>query len=101
MQQGRRKGRLRAVLTYKAEIDGRMEEQARMFDTEKARKICDVKNSFGNKVKEMYMTGKGVIFQYDVNGKALEVADQRQARKWVGEHEPDRYIEFFGEVQEG
>ena len=49
----------------------------------------------------MYMTGKGVIFQYDVNGKALEVADQRQARKWVGEHEPDRYIEFFGEVEEG
>ena len=67
---------MRAVLTYKAEIDGRMEEQARMFDTEKARKICDVKNSFGNKVKEMYMTGKGVIFQYDVNGNLVGLAGE-------------------------
>ncbi len=92
---------MRAVLTYEAEIDGRLEEQARMFDTEKARKVCDVKNSFGNKVKEIYMTGKGIIFLHDINEETLEVADQRKARKWVGEHEPDRYIEFFGEVEEG
>ena len=31
----------------------------------------------------------------------LEVADQKQVKKWIGENEPDKYIKFFGEVEEG
>lgn len=31
----------------------------------------------------------------------LEIADQKQVKKWIGEHEPDKYIKFFGEVEEG
>lgn len=83
-------------------IDGKVVEQTRFFDTTKAKKICDVINTFGYKVQEIYITDKGIVFLHDTTGKEkLEVADQKQVKKWIGEHEPDKYIEFFGEVEEG
>ena len=80
---------------------GKPVEKTRLFDTTRAKKICHVKNSFKNKVQKIYITGKGVIFLYNSNRDTLEVADQEQCKKWIGENEPDKYIEFFGEVEEG
>lgn len=93
---------MKAILTYTTMIDDKAVEQTRLFDTEKAKKICDVINTFGYKVQEIYITDKGIVFLHDTTGKEkLEVADQKQVKKWIGEHEPDKYIEFFGEVEEG
>lgn len=93
---------MKAILAYSTMIDGKEVEQMRLFDTEKAKKICDVKNSFGNKVQEIYITAKGVIFLYTTTGTGkIGVANQKEIKKWIGEHEPDKYIKFFGEVEEG
>lgn len=35
-------------------------EEIKLFDTEKATKICDVVNPFGYKVQEVYITPKGL-----------------------------------------
>ena len=92
---------MKAILTYTTMIDGKEVEETRLFDTAKAKKICDVKNSFERKVKEIYITEKGVLFLRNIKEGTLEVADQKQAKKWIGENEPDKYIKFFGEVEEG
>jgi translation elongation factor P/translation initiation factor 5A len=92
---------LKAVLTYTVTNGDKKEEVTRLFDTAKATKICDVKNSFGYKVQEIYITGKGVLFLHNVNEKSLEISDQKQLKKWIGENEPEKYIKYFGEVEEG
>lgn len=92
---------MKAILTYTTMIDGKAAEHTRLFDTEKAEKICDVKNSFDNAVQEIYITEKGVLFLRDIGKDTLEVADQKRVMAWIGENEPDRYIKFFGEVEEG
>lgn len=92
---------MKAVLTYRTTIDGKEVEQTRLFDTEKAKKICDVTNTFDYKVQEIYITGKDVLFIYNIGSKKLEVADQKKCKEWIGENEPDKYIKFFGEVEEG
>lgn len=93
---------MKAILTYTTMIDGKAVEQTRLFDTEKAKKICDVINAFGYKVQEIYITDKGVVFLHTTSGSGkIEVADQKKIKEWIGENEPDKYIEFFGEVEEG
>jgi hypothetical protein len=92
---------LKAILTYSTTIDGKTVEQTRIFDTEKASKICDVANANGYKAQEIYITKKGVLFIYSIKSKKIEVADQKQCKEWIGEHAPDEYIKFFGEVEEG
>ena len=93
---------MKAILTYTTMIDGKAVEQTRLFDTTKAKKICDVKNGFNNKVQEIYITDKGIVFLYTTTDKGkLEVADQKSVKEWIGENEPDKYIKFFGEVEEG
>lgn len=93
---------MKAILTYSTMKDGKSVEQTRLFDTTKAKKICDVKNSFGNKVQEIYITDKGMVFLHTTTGGGkLEIADQKSIKAWIGEHEPDKYIKFFGEVEEG
>jgi hypothetical protein len=53
-------------------------------------------------VQEIYITDKGIVFLYTTTGKGkLEVADQKSVKEWIGENEPDKYIKFFGEVEEG
>jgi len=92
---------LRAVLTYTEKENGQPVEHTRLFDTEQSEKICDVKNSFGKKVQEIYISRKGKLFLHNIYKKNLEVADQRQTKRWIGENDPDKYIKFFGEVEEG
>lgn len=92
---------MKAILTYTKMIGDKLVEHTRLFDTKKAKKICDVKNSFGHAVQEIYITEKGVIFMHNTGKGTLEVADQKKAMKWIGENEPDKYMKFFGEVEEG
>lgn len=92
---------MRAILTYATMIDDKSVEQTRIFDTTKAKKICDVVNSFGYKVQEIYITENDTLFLHNINGKSLEVANQKECKRWIGEHEPTKYIKFFGEVEEG
>ena len=93
---------MKAILTYITVMDGKTIELTRLFNTATAKKICDVVNSFGNKVQEIYVTDKGVVFEYRVVGDArLTIPNQKEIKKWIGENEPDKYIEFFGEVEDG
>lgn len=93
---------MKAILTYATMEKDKPVKKTRLFDTEKSEKICDVKNSFGKKVQEIHITKKGIIFMHTITGaEKLEVADQEKAKEWIGENEPDKYIRFFGEVEEG
>lgn len=93
---------MKAILTYTTTKDGKAVEHTKLFDTAKAKKICDVKNSFNNKVQEIYITEKGFIFLHTTVGKGkIEIPDQKEIKKYIGENEPDKYIKFFGEVEEG
>ena len=92
---------MKAILTYTTMIGNEAVEETKLFNTAKAKKICDVVNTFGYKVQEIYITAKGVIFIHNTNNESLEVANQKEVKKWIGEHEPDKYIKFFGEVEEG
>ena len=40
---------MKAILTYITMTDGKAEEKTRLFDTAKAKKICDVKNALDRK----------------------------------------------------
>ena len=82
-------------------IDGKSVEQTRLFDTENAEKICGVKNSFGEELEEIFITKKGTVFTHSIYGKKLEIPDQKEIKKHIGKNEPDKYIKFFGEVEEG
>lgn len=92
---------MKAVLTYSTMIDGKNVEHTRIFDTKKAKKICGIKNGFGNEVKEIFITEKGMVFVHRIYDEKLEIPDQKEIKKRIGEHEPDKYIKFFGEVEEG
>lgn len=78
---------MKAILTYQTMIDGKAKEVTRLFDTNTATKICDVK--------------KGVVSFRNINENTLEVPSQKEVKKWIGENEPDKYIKYFGEVEEG
>lgn len=92
---------MKAILTYIKPVDGKQEELTRLFDTEKATKVCDIENTFGKKAQEIYITKKGTIFIRNINKDKLDVADQKEVKAWIGENEPEKYIKFFGEVEEG
>lgn len=92
---------MKAILTYTTMIDDKSVEQTKLFDTDKAKKICDIENSFGNAVQEIYITNKGVIFYHGIKDDELKVVDLKAVKEWIGKNEPEKYIEFFGEVEEG
>lgn len=91
---------MKAVLTVLRKDGDKTTEESLMFDTDKSKKICDVKNSFNYTVQEMYLSPGGIIFIKNTKPESLEMTDQRQAMKYIGENYPETYIEFFGEVKE-
>jgi hypothetical protein len=83
-------------------IDDKPEEQKRIFDTAKAKKVCTVKNSFKYEIEMIYLSNNGMLFIQDNNTNKLRLPERQQdLKKWIGENEPDIYIKFFGEVEEG
>ncbi|MCX4298103.1 MAG: hypothetical protein OSJ73_13870 [Lachnospiraceae bacterium] len=91
---------MRAVLTYKIMEDGTPKEETRLFDTKKSTRVCDVTNAYGTIMYEIYISQKGVLFKNYVAEEKLEVPDQKECKEWIGIHEPDKYIEFFGKPEE-
>lgn len=93
---------MRAILTYKEIIDDKPEEQRRLFDTSKAKKVCTVKNSFKYELETIYLSNNGMLFIQDNKTEKLSLPiNQEDLKKWIGQNEPDKYIKFFGEVEEG
>lgn len=91
---------MKAILTYETVVCGEKIEETRLFDTEKSTKICDAKNSYGVVMHEIHISKTGILFTYDKKRNVICVADQEEEKKWIGEHEPDKYIEFFGKPEE-
>lgn len=91
---------MKAILQYQTATDGKVVKEMKFFDTEKSKKICDIRNTFGNKVKEMYISRGGIIFVYNIFGQTLEVENQEGAKADIAAKHPDKYIEIFGEVEE-
>ncbi len=91
---------MKAVLTVMKKNKDKTTEESLLFDTEKSRKICDVKNTFDVIVQELYLSPRGILFTKDKRPEKLKVPDQDTAKKYVGENYPETYMEFFGEVKE-
>lgn len=89
---------MKAVLTYITIKNKEKVEETRLFDTEKSTKICDVKNVYGKIMHGIYISKSGILFTYD--GGKIQVKDQEECKRWLGEHEPDKYIEIFGRPEE-
>ncbi len=93
---------MKAILTFVETIDDKPKEQQRIFDTEKAKEICQVRNSFNYAIETIYLTENGMLFIQDNRTQKLSLPfSQGDLRKWIGENEPDKFIKFFGEVEEG
>lgn len=72
-----------------------------MFDTEKATKVCDIKNSFDYAVDTVYMSNSGIFFKIDNVTDIISLPiSQEDMKRWIGQNEPERYIELFGQVKE-
>ncbi len=98
---GRKGETMKAILTVKNKVtDSKTTEERLLFNTEKARRICDVKNEFGHVVKEMYLSPTGIIFSKYTKPEGLYVEDQKAAEEYIGKNYPEIYISFFGEVKE-
>lgn len=93
---------MKAILTFNNIIDGKLEEQRRLFDTAKAKKVCTVKNFFKYEIETIYLSNNGMLFIQDNKTEKLSLpVNQEDLKKWIGHNEPDKYIIFFGEVEEG
>jgi hypothetical protein len=102
---------LKAILTYEIKVGDEIIEQNRLFDTARAQEVCTVKNSFKYEIETIFLSNNGMLFIQDNETKLLRLPsrEERQTRwysqedlkKWIGQNEPDSYIKFFGEVEEG
>lgn len=91
---------MKAILTVMQKDKNKIIEESLLFDTEKGRKICDIKNSFNVIVQELYLSLGGILFIKNKRSGKLEVPDQDKAKKYVGENHPETYMKFFEEVRE-
>lgn len=89
---------MKAILTYTTIKDGAKIEQTKLFDIGKSTKICDVKNVYGNIMHGIYISKSGILFTCD--GEKIQIEDQEKCKRWLGEYEPDKYIEIFGRPEE-
>ena len=89
-----------AVLPVKVKDGEKTWEEMQLFDTNKSTKVCQVINAFGNPVQEIYLSPGGTLFVKEIREKKLSVADQAAAKKYIGEHYPEKYIKHFGAVKE-
>lgn len=102
---------MKAILSYEVMIEGKPVERNGLFDTLKAHKVCSVKNSFDYEIETIYLSNNGMLFIQDNNTKLLRLPSkeekltkwhsQEDLKKWIGQNEPDNYIKFLGEVEEG
>lgn len=91
---------MKAILAMTRKEGDKSIKENLLFDTEKSKKICEVENTFGYAVQELYLSPSGIIFAKNTNRGSLQTVDQEEAKKYIGEHYPEKYIEFFGQVKE-
>jgi hypothetical protein len=84
----------------------------KLYDTEKAELILEFSRSFdavdifgrdckGWKNMELYRTKKGNYIEVDLRSKKIELTSEYCAKELLRKINPDKYIELFGEVEEG
>lgn len=91
---------MKAILTVTKQEGNKTVKEKLLFDTEKSRKVCEVKNIYGFVVEEVYLSAGGVIFSKMTNTERLIVKDQELAKEYIAENHSETYIEIFGEVKE-
>ena len=47
----------------------------------------------------IHISRAGILFTYD--GEKIQVIDNEKCKRWLGEHEPDKYIELFWQTRGG
>ncbi len=94
---------MKAILTMIKQNGNKTENERLLFDTEKSKEICEVKNVHGFVVEKIYLSPGGIIFSKIfskiTNQEKLKVQDQELAKEYIAEHHPETYIEIFGEVK--
>ena len=90
---------MKAILTMIKQNGNKTENERLLFDTEKSKEICEVKNVHGFVVEKIYLSPGGIIFSKITNQEKLKVQDQELAKEYIAEHHPETYIEILGEVK--
>lgn len=93
---------MKAILTLETKSeDGTRNKRRLLFDTDKSQKVIDVPNDFGNTIATIWLSPGGILFKENKAKKdKLEIMDQEAAKRYIGEHDPEIYIKYFGEVEE-
>lgn len=90
---------MKAILTMIKQNGNKTVKERLLFDTEKSKEICEVKNVHGFVVEKIYISPGGIIFSKMTNQEKLKVQDQELAKEYIAENHPETYIEIFGEVK--
>lgn len=88
------------LMVTKRDEKGEKIKKAMLFDTENSEKICDVVNRYGVAVKEIHIGKNGTLFACDKKTSEIEVVDQESAKEYIGKKYPEKYLKYFGEVEE-
>lgn len=91
---------MKAILQYEEVKDGKLEKNMLLFDTEKAKKVMDIRTPLGAKAGEIYISFKGILFMTNIKTGKLEICNQEKAKLWIAEENPEKYMELFGSVEE-
>lgn len=91
---------MKAILPVTEKNGEKITEKMMLFDTETAKKVCGVKNSFGNTVEEVYLGPNGTLFLYDIKLEKIKTWNEKDIEKYIGENYPDKYEEIFRKVEE-
>lgn len=92
---------MRAVLTVTRKDGDNITEESLMFDTDKSKKICDVKNQFNYAVQEMYLSPGGIIFIKNTKPESLEMIDQKAGEEIYRRKLPGNIYRIFRRSQGG
>lgn len=71
------------------------------YDTEKAELIYEGSDPYQQFIRRYYRTAKGTFFCHYVNVGKLELVSAEAMMQILAIHDVDKYIELFGEVEEG
>lgn len=68
----------------------------KMYDTDKATVVYDWRGMD----RVLYVTAKGNYFMYYAGTGKIEPWSEDQVKNFLAEHDADKYVELFGEVEE-
>lgn len=68
----------------------------KLYDTNKSEKLCNV----GFSGYSVWITSKGSLFLFNDITMQICNTDQERIKDILGQENPEKYIELFGEVEE-